>query len=160
VTRFEEVGKFPGRTTALLEPTQRQRIYTRLESGEMSLRDFARMVGPDGAEQVYFRTPGGRRFIDHVFPAGDHVVLRESKNVSDFAITTEIQSQLKADMFLLDHHPEAVVHWRISGNGQIAPQAFDLLQAMVERTGGRFRFQLQDSALPPFEPSSPAPTLH
>jgi hypothetical protein len=160
VTRFLEVDRYPGRMIELFNEAQRTSIYTRIENGQLSLRDFAKMIGHDGAEQVYFRV-GGRRFIDHVFPAGEWVVLRESKNVSDLAVAAKIEDQLAKDMELLNHHPEALVHWRISGNGRIDEAAFDILEAMEQKTGGRFRFQLQEMAVPPFEPfATPPLTLH
>ncbi|MFB2881583.1 DUF4157 domain-containing protein [Floridanema aerugineum] len=159
VTRFEEIGLYPGRMTQLFAQTQRIQIYNALENGTLSLRDFGRMVGTDGVEQMYFRTPSGGRFIDHVFPEGEFIILRESKNVRDFAITEDIYIQLSKDIYLLNRYPEAIVEWRISGNGMIDSEAYDLLEAISERMGGRFRFQLQDSARPPIDITLP-PTLH
>lgn len=159
VTRFEEIELYPGRTTQLFTQAQRIQIYNELENGTLSLRDFARIVGTDGVEQMYFRTPFGGRYIDHVFPEGEFVVLRESKNVSDFAITEDIYTQLSKDMYLLNQHPEAIVEWRISGNGMIDSEAYDLLEAISQRMRRRFRFQLQDSARPPIDITS-TPTLH
>ena len=161
VTRFEEVERYPGKLTDLFpDKAVREQIYSRIETGDLSLRDFANMLGHDGAEQVYFRSSYGGRWVDHVFPAGDWVVLRESKNVSDFAVTAKVERQLAADLELLDRHPEAIVHWRISGNGAIDPEAYDLMEAMVEKTGGRFNIQLQDAVTPPFEPLFSEPTVH
>jgi hypothetical protein len=164
VARQLEVELEPERLTRLIpSPWVRARIYSVLERGKPGdLLEFARALPADGAEQVYFRTSRGKRFIDHLFlaPGRNTVVLRESKNVADFAITSDVRRQLAIDMEILDRYPEAVVHWRISGNGRIEPAAYDILQALVERTGGRFRFQLQDSVLPPFHGTSPPPTLH
>jgi hypothetical protein len=161
LTRFQEVGRSPRRFTSLFpDSARRQQIYTQLETGQLSLREFGRMTGPNGVEQMYFRTSLGGRYIDHVFPASDVVVLRESKNVSDFTLSSSYARQLAKDMELLNSYPEAVVHWRISGNGVIDEHAYRVLDAIRELTGGRFRFQLQDSAVPPFGPTSQSPTIH
>lgn len=162
LSRFAEVERaVPPRFSSLLTRAERIRIYGMIERGELKLSEFADMLGPRGAEQVYFRTDYGARWIDHVFKEGDVVVLRESKNVSDFAVTSKISSQLEKDLFLLEKHPEARVSWRISGNGHISEEAYDLLEATRERTGGRFSFQLQDSAVPNFNaPVTPGPTIH
>lgn len=162
VTRFEEVERYPARLTALFpNPKQRIAIYDRLESGDLSLREFAGILGEDGAEQVYFRTASGGRYIDHVFLEGENVILRESKNVADFAVTSKIEEQLTKDIALLDKFPEAIVTWRLSGNGEINPGAYDLLEAIQEKTGNRFRMELQDGSAWPArsrEPITEPPT--
>ncbi len=151
-SRFAEVQRYPLRMTDLFTQAQRQEIYDRLQAGTLTLRGFVDMLPPAGAEQVYFRTPLGRRFSDHVFRDAENVMLRESKNVSDFSVTPEVARQLQIESYLLDRYPEAIIDWRISGNGRISPEAYDLLAQMAEQYPGRFRFQLQDSVLPPYEP--------
>lgn len=147
-------------TEQVSDQAERTRLRNELDSGAISLREFAARFDEDGAAQVYFRTSRGGRTVDHVFVAGDRVVLRESKNVRDFRMTDEIRTQLAKDMELLDKHPEAVVHWRISGNGKIDEDAFELLSAIRELKGERFKFQVPDGAYSSFDASSGTPTIH
>ncbi|HEU0012754.1 MAG TPA: DUF4157 domain-containing protein [Longimicrobium sp.] len=160
VTRFEEVGLYPARFTRLFTPVQRARLYGMLQRGEITLTEFSEMLGPAGAEQVYIRTPWGGRYVDHMFSEGQAVVLRESKNVANFAVGADVNAQLQKDLWILQNHPEARVHWRISGNGHINPEAYDILEATRELYGGRFQFQLQDSVIPPSHVVTPPPTVH
>ena len=153
--RLFEVARSPKTMTELVPNQQlRTAVYDMIESGAMTLTDFGKIIGYHGVQQFYMRTPLGNRWIDHAYPEGSAMVLRESKNVSDFDVTAKIQQQLDVDKWILDHHPDAIVIWRISGNGRISSNAYDILDRLRNRYLGRFYFELQDSGGAAF------PTLH
>lgn len=157
--RALEVNRSPKNAKEVISSAaERRSTREQLKQGDQSLSTFANKFGRDGAVQVRLDTADSQRIIDHLFTEGDFVVLRESKNVRYFSITGEYRDQLRKDLWLLDNHPDAIVHWRIRGN--ISSSAHDILEALVEKTGGRFRFQMDDSGIPPFAPIGPKPTIH
>jgi hypothetical protein len=161
--RTQEVGKTPPRWSRVTTRRDRRQIQEDLASGRMTLREIAEAMGESGTEQFYIRVRGWRngRYVDHVFVEGDHVVMRESKNYrdSEFTVTEQLNTQLAKDSQLLASHPELIVEWRITG--PIDETSWATLDAMRERTGGRFRFTADDSArLGAGEGLTQEPTLH
>jgi len=152
LARHAEVGRSPRSHSEIVSSAlERRRALDRLydPNDSFSLTDFAARFGSDGATQVYLRPRnGGGRFIDHMFLDGNHVVLRESKTVSEFSDSIKILRQMRKDIETLDAFSEARVRWRVTINSNDVPAEFMAqIRQLISNQQGRFIFEFDDISL-------------
>lgn len=147
---LEVVSKVPKKASELFSNEILEGWMKELLKGK-DLKKFARRFPKEGGWEVLLPTKNGNRIIDHMYLDGDKVVLRESKNVTDFKLIEEYKRQIDKDLIIVDFFPESRIRieWRISG--QIDELTLRTLEQLKKENLGKFNFVL-DGELPSKSP--------
>jgi hypothetical protein len=126
---------------SILSKATQQDMRDELLSGRISLRGFLRRFQrPEGVRQVLLPTSQGNRIIDHMYEEAEKVVLRESKNFTEFSIGSSARLQIDKDLEIFRRFPEARVEWRISGS--VDAETLQQLELLRAENPGGFDFVL------------------
>jgi hypothetical protein len=131
-------GTLPEKGSMVFRGETAVELRERLASGELTLKEFAQRLPPEGLRDVHLPVPGERgpttRKVDHLRMEGDKVVLGEVKDVKELRIETDqrIRQEFNGDLWLARREPDIIIEWTIKGG--LSTEAENTLKLLEQET--------------------------